>query len=113
MVSVPCITDTDPIPIPLVSALIPIPLVSALIPILVSVSVHLYLLYWKRNQGNLPHLTKLALHYLCAPPASVASERLLAQQVTYVLNSVTILHQPKLSYLIFLNKNLQLLDYDY
>ena len=34
------------------------------------------LLYWKRNQGNLPHLTKLALHYLCAPSASVASERL-------------------------------------
>ena len=32
------------------------------------------LYYWKSNQDNLPHLTSLATQYLCAPPASVASE---------------------------------------
>ena len=34
------------------------------------------LLYWKSNLKILPHLASLARHYLCAPPASVASERL-------------------------------------
>jgi len=32
------------------------------------------LLFWKQNQDNLPHLTSLAICYLCAPPASVTSE---------------------------------------
>ena len=43
MVSVPCITGTDPIPIALVSASI---------PILVSVSVHLYIQMQKKVKSN-------------------------------------------------------------
>ena len=32
--------------------------------------------YWKSKRDSSPLLTTLALHYLCAPPANVASERL-------------------------------------
>lgn len=71
------------------------------------------LLYWKRNQSNLPHLTNLAKQYLCAPPASVASERLFSTAGNICTELRNRLSPTKVEYLLFLNKNLPALDYDY
>ena len=69
--------------------------------------------YWKRNQENLPHLTNLAMRYLCAPPASVASERLFSTAGNICTELRNRLSPTKVEYLLFLNKNLPALDYDY
>ena len=64
------------------------------------------LAYWKSNQDKLPHLTRLARKYLCAPPPSVASERLFsiaANLCTDLHNNLTLTN---VEYLLFLNKNL-------
>ena len=71
------------------------------------------LLFWKQNQDNLPHLTSLAICYLCAPPASVASERLFSTAGNICTELRNRLSPAKVEYLIFLNKNLPALQYDY
>lgn len=69
--------------------------------------------YWKSNQENLPHLTSLARQYLCAPPASVASERLFSTAANICTDLHNRLSPTKVEYLLFLNKNLLTVDFDY
>ena len=69
--------------------------------------------YWKSNQENLPHLTSLARRYLCAPPASVASERLFSTAANICTDLRNHLTPTKVEYLLFLNKNLLTVDFDY
>ena len=71
------------------------------------------LAYWKSNQDNLPHLTSLARQYLCAPPASVASERLFSTAANICTDLRNRLTPTKVEYLLFLNKNLLTVDFDY
>ena len=69
--------------------------------------------YWKSNQDNLPHLASLARHYLCVPPASVASERLFSAAANICTDLRNRLSPTKVEYLLFLNKNLRTVNFDY
>ena len=71
------------------------------------------LLYWKSNQKILPHLASLARHYLCAPPASVASERLFSTAANICTDLRNRLSPTKVEYLLFLNKNLRTVNFNY
>ena len=68
--------------------------------------------YWKSNKDNLPHLASLARHYLCAPPASVASERLFSAAANICTDLRNHLSPTKVEYLLFLNKNLRTVNFD-
>ena len=71
------------------------------------------LAYWKSNQDNLPLLTSLATQYLCAPPASLASERLFSIAANLCTDLRNRLTPTKVEYLLFLNKNFLTVDFDY
>ena len=69
--------------------------------------------YWKSNQESSPHLTSLARRYLCAPPASFASERLFSTAANICTDLCNRLSPTKVEYLLFLNKNLVSVNFDY
>ena len=69
--------------------------------------------YWKSNQENSPHLTSLARRYLCAPPASVASERLFSTAANICTDMSNHLSPTKVEYLLFLNRSLLTVNFDY
>ena len=69
--------------------------------------------YWKSNQGNLPHLASLARRYLCAPSASVASERLFSSASQICTDLRNRLSPTKVEYLLFRNQNLHTVKFDY
>ena len=69
--------------------------------------------YWKSKQDSSPLLTALALCYLCAPPASVASERLFSSASNICTDLRNRLSTTKVEYLLFLNQNLRTINYDY
>ena len=71
------------------------------------------LLYWKNNEQSKPLLAKLARRFLCAPPGSVPSERLFRTAGYIADGKRNRLLPDKFEMLLFLNKNLLLLNFDY
>ncbi len=71
------------------------------------------LAYWKDRQSVWPILANLAQQYLCAPPATVASERLFSAAANICTDSRNRLSPKKVEQLLFLNKNLQFVSFDY
>ena len=69
--------------------------------------------YWKSNQENIPHLTSLAKQYLCALPASIASERLFSTAADIYTDFHNHLSATEVEHLSFLNKNLCTVNFDY
>jgi len=69
--------------------------------------------YWKEHQQLWPVLVLLASKYLCAPPSSVASERLFSTAGDISTETRNRLLPGKLEQLLFLNKNLRLLNFEY
>ena len=71
------------------------------------------LLYWRENASRKPKLALLAKKYLSAPPGSVASERLFSTAADIADEKRNRLAAEKVEMLLFLKKNLQLLNFDY
>ena len=71
------------------------------------------LLYWKNNEQSKPLLAKLARRFLCAPPGSVPSERLFSTAGDIADGKRNRLLPEKVEMILFLNKNLLLLNFDY
>lgn len=67
------------------------------------------LLYWRINQSRLPSLAITATTYLCAPSASVESERLFSTASIITNERRSRLTAEKAEMLIFLKKNLPLM----
>lgn len=63
--------------------------------------------YWKNNQ-TFPHLKKLAVKFLCVPPATVFSERLFSSAGIVCDQKRSRLDPERVRMLVFLNKNLKL-----
>ena len=68
---------------------------------------------WKEHQQLWPILVSLASKYLCAPPSSVAYERLFSTAGDISTETQNRLFPEKLEQLLFLNKNLCLLNFEY
>lgn len=71
------------------------------------------LLYWKQNEQSKPILAKIARQFLCAPPGSVPSERLFSTAGDIADDKRNRLLPDKVEMLLFLNKNLRLLNFEY
>ena len=71
------------------------------------------LIFWKNNETAKPILSRLARRYLSAPPGSVPSERLFSLAGDIANNKRNRLLPDKVEMLLFLKKNLVLLQYDY
>ena len=70
--------------------------------------------YWKTNEHSKPILSKLARKlFLCAPPGSVASERLFSTAADIADGKRNRLLSEKVEMLLFLKKNLLLLNFQY
>ena len=69
--------------------------------------------YWKDRQSMWPILSSLAQQYLCTPPATVASERLFSAAANICTDSRNRLSPKKVEQLLFLNKNLRFVNFDY
>ena len=65
------------------------------------------------HQQLWPILVSLASKYLCAPPSSVAYERLFSTAGDISTETQNRLFPEKLEQLLFLNKNLCLLNFEY
>ena len=71
------------------------------------------LLYWKNNEQSKPLLAKLAHRFLSSPPGSVLSERLFSTAGDIADGKRNRLLPDKVEMLLFLNKNLLLLNFNY
>ena len=71
------------------------------------------LLYWKQNEQSKPILAKVAHQFFCAPPGSVPSERLFSTAGDIADDKRNRLLPDKAEMLLFLNKNLRLLNFEY
>ena len=71
------------------------------------------LLYWKKNEQSNPLLAKWARRFLCAPPGSIPSERLFSTAGNIADGKRNRLLPEKVEMLLFLRKNLLLLNFDY
>ena len=71
------------------------------------------LLYWKKNEQSNPLLAKLARRFLCAPPGSVPSERLFSTAGDIADGKRNRFLPEKVDMLLFLRKNLLLLNFDF
>ena len=71
------------------------------------------LLYWKKNEQSNLLLAKLARRFLCAPPGSIPSERLFSTAGDTADGKRNRLLPEKVEMLLFLRKNLLLLNFDY
>ena len=69
--------------------------------------------YWQNNSNSKPILAKCARRYLCAPPGSIASERLFSTAADIADDKRNRLLSEKVEMLLFLKKNLQLLNFQY
>lgn len=69
--------------------------------------------WWKVNANRFPKLAPLAQRYLSAPATSVASERLFSTAGHILDSRRTRLSPQKAEQLIFLNRNLQALGFQY
>ena len=70
------------------------------------------LLYWRENASRKPMLASLARKYLSAPSGSVALERLFSTAADIADEKRNRLATEKVEMLLFLKKNLQLLNFD-
>nr|CAD2142488.1 unnamed protein product [Meloidogyne enterolobii] len=71
------------------------------------------LAFWRTNQEKFSELSFLAKKYLSAPPTSAESERLFSS-AGYIVNKYRgLLSHENLEMLLFLNKNLELYNFDY
>ena len=71
------------------------------------------LLYWRENASRKPMLASLTRKYLSALPGSVASKRLFSTAADIADEKRNRLAAEKVEMLLFLKKNLQLLNFDY
>ena len=71
------------------------------------------LLYWKNNEQSKPLLAKLACRFLCAPPGRIPSERLFSSAWDIADSKRNRLLPNKVEMLLFLDKNLLLLNFEY
>lgn len=71
------------------------------------------LIYWKKYHTACPILSSLALKYLSSPSSTVASERLFSQAGNILTESRNRLSPDRLDMLLFLNRNLHLVNFDY
>ena len=71
------------------------------------------LLYWKQNEVSNPILAKLARWFLSPPPGSVPSERLFGTAADIATDKRNRLLPNKVEMLLFLKKNLPLLNFQY
>ena len=69
--------------------------------------------YWKDREHTWPILALMSTKYLCAPPSTVASERLFSTAGNILTETRNRLSADKLEKLLFLNKNLTLLNFEY
>ena len=69
--------------------------------------------YWKNNEKSKITLSRLARKYLCAPAGSVPSERLFSTAALIADDRRNRLLPEKVEMLLFLKKNLPLINYDY
>lgn len=70
------------------------------------------LMWWKSKEKDLPLLAKLAQRILCIPGTSVAAERVFSTAGDVVTAQRSCLLSEHVDQLIFLQKNLQISDYD-
>ncbi|XP_078017548.1 E3 SUMO-protein ligase ZBED1-like [Epinephelus lanceolatus] len=70
------------------------------------------LMWWKSKEKDLPLLAKLAKRILCIPGTSVAAERVFSTAGDVVTAQRSCLLSEHVDQLIFLQKNLQISDYD-
>ncbi|XP_078018496.1 E3 SUMO-protein ligase ZBED1-like [Epinephelus lanceolatus] len=66
--------------------------------------------WWKEHQVTLPYISKVAQRYLCVPGTSVASKRVFSTAGDIVSASRSQLHPEHVDMLIFLQKNLNIID---
>lgn len=71
------------------------------------------LIYWKKNRTACPILSSLALKYLSSPSSTAASEKLFSQAGNILTESRNRLSPDRLDMLLFLNRNLHLVNFDY
>lgn len=71
------------------------------------------LIYWKKYRTACPILSSLALKYLSSPSSTAASERLFSQAGNILTESRNRLSPDRLDMLLFLNRNLHLVNFDY
>ena len=69
--------------------------------------------YWKLKRKVFPNLAKLARKYLGPPATSVASERLFSCSGNICSDKRSRLLPERLELLVYLSKNLKLLNYEY
>lgn len=69
--------------------------------------------YWLANKKRFPALSHLARKYLSAPPSSVDSERIFSTAGNVCVDNRSRLSSDNLEKLVFLNKNLPLVNYEY
>lgn len=69
--------------------------------------------WWQANSMRLPALGNLSRKFLSAPPSSVDSERVFSTAGNVVEDKRSRLTVDNVEKLVFLNKNLSLVDYEY
>ena len=69
--------------------------------------------YWKQKQSTWPVLAAMARKYLSKPPSSVPSERLFSTAGDIASDKRNRLSAEKVEMLLFLNKNLKFLNFNY